>query len=691
MRRLVCPDPRVTCIGVASSLGAPFSGTASGPDALRANGIVGALSHQGWDVRWADVRPDGGQLEALLQRIADETYHALSDKRRFLTLGGDHSVAAGSWRGVGRALGKAPGLIWIDAHLDAHTPSTSPSGNRHGMPLAALLGEGNGDMTGIDGPPLDPARVMVIGAHSFEAAEFARLARLGVRVCAMNEVRRRGLHAVMREAIRRMGKQPWGLSLDLDAIDPGDFAAVGTPVGDGISMHDLMLELRGHLRHEACVGIDIVEYDPSGDPGLRDAQRVVELVDALASPAAPTLTRWETDYGAHNYAPLPVVLTQGQGAWLEDVAGHRYLDLMSAYSATSFGHGHPRLLAALQAQAGRLAITSRAFGNDRLPLYLRHLARLSGYEKVLPVNTGLEAVETAIKVARKWAYVVKGVAADRAEIIACEGNFHGRSVAIVGLSTEPAYREGFGPFPPGLRTIPYGDADALEAAITPDTAAFLVEPIQGEGGIVLPPAGYLARCAAICRRHNVLLIADEIQTGLGRTGKFLACEHDKVRPDAVLLGKALGGGLLPVSAFLTDARVMSVIRPGDHGSTFGGNLLACAVAMAALDVMEDERLIERSARLGMDLLARLEQIARQSPIVRAVRGRGLFAGIELVAGVDARRVAVALLHHGVLTKDTHATVLRLAPPLTIAAVDLDWGLNQVESVLVNWDKVRLAA
>ena len=366
--------------------------------------------------------------------------------------------------------------------------------------------------------------------------------------------------------------------------------------------------------------------------------------------------------------------------WLWDVAGRRYLDMMSAYSAVSLGHGHPRLLQVLAGQAQRLALTSRAYSTDRLPLLLERLCELFGYEAALPVNTGLEAVETALKAARKWAYEVKQVAADQAEIISCEGNFHGRSIAIVGLSSEAQYRDGFGPFPPGLKCIPYGDADALEAAITPTTAAFLVEPIQGEGGIRLPPDGYLARCAEICRRHHVLLIADEVQTGLGRTGKLLACAHEGVRPDGVILGKALGGGLLPVSAFLADRQLMGVFRPGDHGSTFGGNPLAAAVALEALDVIVDENLCEHAAGAGERFRRQLEGLLGGA--VRDVRGRGLFIGVDLdPERLDAARAAEALLTRGIMTKDTHHTVLRFAPPLVIEQRELDWAADTIADTL----------
>jgi ornithine--oxo-acid transaminase len=403
---------------------------------------------------------------------------------------------------------------------------------------------------------------------------------------------------------------------------------------------------------------------------------------ATPESAAATATHIDREkrYGARNYDPLPVVLGQGAGAWLTDVEGKRYLDLMSAYSAVSFGHAHPKIVGALVAQARQLAVTSRAFYNDRLPALLERLARITGLARALPSNGGAEAVETALKAARKWGYRVKGIAADRAEIIVCASNFHGRSIAIVGFSSEPQYRDGFGPFPAGFVSIPFGDAAALAAAITPNTAAFLVEPIQGEGGIIVPPEGYLAECARICRERNVLLICDEIQTGLGRTGYLLACQHDDVMPDGVILGKALGGGLLPVSAFAATREVMQVFTPGDHGSTFGGNPLAAAVAMAALDVLEDENLCERSRAQGAWLMDELRAIA--SPLIRDVRGRGLYIGVEIDAGMlPARKVVDRLLTRGILTKDTHGTVVRIAPPLNVAREDLAWAVGELRGVL----------
>jgi ornithine--oxo-acid transaminase len=388
----------------------------------------------------------------------------------------------------------------------------------------------------------------------------------------------------------------------------------------------------------------------------------------------------EDRYGAHNYHPLDVVLSRGEGVWVWDVEGNRYLDCLSAYSAVNQGHAHPRILRALVEQAGRLPLTSRAFRNDQLGPYYRELCELTGCEMVVPMNTGAEAVETALKAARKWAHDVKGVPDGAAEIIACEGNFAGRTISIVSFSSEPLYRAGFGPFTPGFTLVPYGDADALEAAITPNTAAFIVEPIQGEAGVVLPPAGYLRRVRELCTRHNVLLIADEIQTGLGRTGRLFACDHEDVRPDIVTIGKALSGGFYPVSAVLSSAEILSVFGPGTHGSTFGGSPLACAVAREALRVLVDEDLIANSAAMGDYLMARLAEV--DSPHVLEVRGRGLLVGVELrpEAG-GARRFCEALLRGGILAKETHVNTIRLAPPLVITREEIDWAMERIRPVL----------
>jgi ornithine--oxo-acid transaminase len=376
------------------------------------------------------------------------------------------------------------------------------------------------------------------------------------------------------------------------------------------------------------------------------------------------------------------VLTRGEGVYLWDEHGRRYIDMMSAYSAVSHGHCHPRLVRALAEQAGTLAVTSRSYYNDRLPRFLQRLCEMTGQDLALPANTGLEAVEAALKAARKWGHQVKGIPRDRAEIIACGGNFHGRSIAILAMSDEPRYREGFGPYPAGFRRVPYGDAAALERAITPESAAFLVEPIQGEGGIVVPPPGYLAECARICRDHDVLLICDEIQTGLGRTGKLLACQHDGVTPDGLILGKALGGGLYPVSAFLARREVMEVFGPGDHGSTFGGNPLAAAVALEALAIIVEDDFADRAARLGDYFLAELRAI--ESPLIRDVRGRGLLTGIEVDASrMPARALCERLLANGVLSKDTHETVIRLAPPLVITQEQIDEALASIRETLAS--------
>jgi ornithine--oxo-acid transaminase len=398
----------------------------------------------------------------------------------------------------------------------------------------------------------------------------------------------------------------------------------------------------------------------------------------------------EAQHSARNYHPIPVVLTRGRGVHLYDEQDRRYLDMMSAYSAVSFGHGHPRLLAALTEQAARLAVTSRAFHTDRLGLFLKSIVETIGLpdHKVLPMNTGAEAVETAIKAARKWGHKVKGIAAGAAEIIACTGNFAGRTTTIVSFSTEEQYRDGFGPFTPGFRHVPFGDAAALEAAITPNTAAFIVEPVQGEAGIIVPPQGYLAQCAEICKRHNVLLICDEVQTGLGRTGRVMAFQHEGIVPDGVTLGKALGGGLLPVSAFVGRADVMAVFNPGDHGSTFGGNPLACAVGKAALEVLIDERLAERAEALGRELLGTLKSWT--SPLIKDVRGLGLLVGMEVdPAYVTAREVCERLARNGVLSKDTHHTVVRIAPPLTMTSAELQDALTRVKAVVDELERERL--
>ena len=385
----------------------------------------------------------------------------------------------------------------------------------------------------------------------------------------------------------------------------------------------------------------------------------------------------EEQFGAHNYHPLDVVIERAEGAWVYDVDGKRYLDCLAAYSAVNQGHCHPRILHVLMQQACKVTLTSRAFRNDQLPLLYEELHRLTGFDMALPMNSGAEAVETAVKAARKWGYKVKGIPEGKAEIIVCANNFHGRTVTIVSFSTDEQYRDGFGPFTPGFKIIPYGDAAALRAAITPNTCAFLVEPIQGEAGIIIPPAGFLSEAATLCRENNVLLMCDEIQSGLGRTGKLFACMHEDVRPDVLIVGKALSGGFYPVSAVLASKKVLGVFHPGDHGSTFGGNPLACAIAREALRVLVEEQLVEKSAELGTYFLNRLKTL--RSPDLKEVRGLGLWIGIELHS--PARPYCEALKEEGILCKETHDRVLRIAPPLNITREEIDWAFERIRRVI----------
>lgn len=388
----------------------------------------------------------------------------------------------------------------------------------------------------------------------------------------------------------------------------------------------------------------------------------------------------EERYGAHNYHPLDVVIERGEGVWVWDAEGRRYLDCLSAYSALNQGHNHPKIVAALVEQAHKVSLTSRAFRNTQLGLFYKELSELTGYEMSLPMNSGAEAVETALKLARKWAYTVKGVPRYQAEVIVARGNFHGRTISVVTFSSEPQYRDDFGPFTPGFVTVAYGDADALARAITPNTAAVLLEPIQGEAGVIVPPAGYLQAVSRICREHNVLFMADEIQTGLGRTGKLLATQHEQVRPDVVILGKALSGGVYPVSAVVADRALLGLFRPGEHGSTFGGNPLGAAAARAALRVIVEEGLVENAARLGDYFQERLAEIP--SPHIKEVRGRGLLIGVELKPEAGgARRFCEALQTRGILAKETHDHVIRFAPPLVIDQPTIDWALEPITDVL----------
>lgn len=388
----------------------------------------------------------------------------------------------------------------------------------------------------------------------------------------------------------------------------------------------------------------------------------------------------EEQYGAHNYHPLDVILARGDGVWVYDIDGNRYLDCLSSYSALNQGHVHPKILQAMLEQAKNLTLTSRAFRNDQLPLFYKELSDLTGYEMSLPMNSGAEAVETAIKLARKWAYQVKGVPRHKAEIITCQNNFHGRTVSIISFSTEPLYRDDFGPFTPGFVVVPYGDADAIAKAITPYTAAVLVEPVQGEAGVHIPPEGYLKDVRLLCSKNNVLFIADEIQTGLGRTGKMFACDYEAVRPDMLIIGKALSGGFYPISAVVADSDLLGLFTPGEHGSTFGGNPLAMAIARASLKVIVEENMVTNSAKMGEYLLEQLVEIS--SPHVKEVRGKGLLIGVELHPNAGgARRFCEALVKEGILAKETHENVIRFAPPLIINQSDIDWALPGIREVL----------
>jgi ornithine--oxo-acid transaminase len=473
---------------------------------------------------------------------------------------------------------------------------------------------------------------------------------------------------------------PVGKRIVVGESDALSFACNAVNLGKTIVLNciseELELELRG--RGFEVIQVELDEFLKAGGAAKCLVMKLTpEMHLSSGHWDSNALMELEERYGAHNYHPLDVVIESAQGAWVTDVDGRRYLDFLAAYSAVNQGHCHPTILKAMVDQAQKVTLTSRAFRNDQLPLLLRDLHELTGFEMALPMNSGAEAVETALKAARKWGESVKGIERDHAEIIVCANNFHGRTISIVGFSTDAQYRSGFGPFPAGFKCVPFGEAAALRAMITPQTCAFLVEPIQGEAGVIVPPDGYLREVAEICRENHVLLIVDEIQSGLGRTGKLFAYMHDEIVPDVVIAGKALSGGFYPVSAVMSSAEVLGVFQPGDHGSTFGGNPLACAVARAALRVIVDEKLAERSSELGAYALERLKKMSSENVV--EVRGRGLWLAIEL--NVPARPICEALRDLGVLCKETHDTVIRIAPPLMISREDLDWGLERIERVL----------
>lgn len=689
-------EVNVRLIGAACSTGAGDRGCALGPAVIARSKLPRTLKDTGIAlIPDATIEEDSGsgldvfgRVRSFSERLAPAVAQRVASREKFVVIGGDHSCALGTWRGVASATGdgQRPGLLWIDAHLDAHVPQSSPSGLVHGMPVACLLGHGADELTA-GGAVIDPQNLVIVGARSFEAEEHDLLVRLGVRIHSMEEIGRKGLEAVLQSALRKLsvGSTAWGLSLDLDALDPLDAPGVTTPAPHGLNLHELTGALHRICAESPPVGLEIAEFNPLYDRDELTVSSVAALVTAVfragPRPALQHIER-ERRFGAHNYDPLPVVITRGEGVHLWDTEGHRYVDMMSGYSSVSHGHCHPRLLRTMQQQASRLCMTSRAFHSDRLGRFLEIVCERTGQEAALPMNTGAEAVETALKAVRKWACQVKGIVPGYAEIIVCDGNFHGRTIAIVGMSTEAQYRAGFGPFAPGFVSIPFGDSAALERAITERTAAFLVEPMQGEGGMNIPPDGYLAKCAEICRRNDVLLVCDEVQTGLGRTGRFLACDHEKVVPDGLILGKALGGGLVPVSMFLARREVIDVFQPGDHGSTFGGNPLAAAVGLEALEILEDERLAERSARMGRHLVKRLREFESPGFPVLDVRGRGLFVGIELdPARCSGAGVCNEWMRRGVLSKESHRQVLRLTPPLVINREQLDWAAERLHQVL----------
>ncbi len=693
----------IALIGAASGLGAKDQGCADGPRVLADSNLIEQLRAAGLTVDWsATITPQVTPRRDALGTIGDFNAHLASQVYKHaragdfpVVVGGDHSCAIGTWSGVGLAYAsRAPiGLIWIDAHMDSHTPADSESGAVHGMPLACLLGDGPRELALVQDARirLRPENVCLIGARSFEPAEQWRLARLGVRVYTMADIEKRGLREILDEAHQIVTRTTagYGITIDVDVLDPTDAPGTGTPEPGGIAADVLVEAIRGLAVRSRPLALEIAEFNPHRDEHGRTAALIADLIESATGiptkQAGPSSTDLEDMYAAPIYAPFPIVLVRGAGVHLWDADHTRYLDMLGGYSAVSLGHSNPEIVRALVAQAQTLALTSRAYRNDKLPKLLERLALLTGLDQVIPANTGLEAVEAALKAARKWAYRVKKIPANEAEIIVCDGNFHGRSIAIVSMSSETQYRQDFGPLLTGFKRIPFGNAEALERAITPRTAAFLVEPVQGEGGICVPPAGYLTRCAEICHRHNILFICDEVQTGLGRTGAMFAVDHERVRPDGLILGKALGGGLLPVSAFVAKRGVMSAFQPGDHGSTFGGNPLAAAVALATIDILERDNLAGNAHTLGEYFRGRLREI--RSPLMTEVRGQGLLIGMVIDPKITTARAVCEMLHRfGILSKDTHDTVVRFAPPLVITKGDIDWAIDRVAQALTELER-----
>jgi ornithine--oxo-acid transaminase len=684
-------------IGAGQGWGAKFHEVQMGPHALHDYGLLQSLQKIDPAIQWQEERfispsityptnrelnyPERlAQVKEFSENLSKEVIEVQSSHFPVI-LGGDHTIAIGTWSALTTALHAQGnfGLIWVDAHMDSHTPKTSHTQNIHGMPLAALLGYGEEVLVNVasNGAKLHPQHVVLIGVRSFEPEEAEFLRKLNVRIYFMSEVQRRGFEEIFQEAVQIVSQHTkgFGVSIDIDAFDPEIAPGTGAhAIGGILHKTDVTNSLKSISQNPKFKALEIAEFDPSRDIQHKTTILVQELVSSVINRTQQWID-FENKWCANNYNSIPVVLSKAKAEWLWDIEGKRYVDMMAAYSAVSLGHAHPRLIHALQDQAQTLAVVSRAFHSDKLAPFLERLCQVTGMDKALPMNTGVEAVETALKAARRYGYEKKGIPDGKAEIIVAKNNFHGRTIAVVGFSSEPAYQKHFGPFAPGFVEIPFGDSEALKKAITPNTCAFLIEPIQGEAGIIIPGHGWLKTCQEICNQQNVLLIVDEVQTGLGRTGKMFAIEHDNVKPDAIILGKALGGGLLPVSMFLARLEVMDVFTPASHGSTFGGNPLGARIGLEVLNIIQEENLVERSRVLGDELLQGLKQI--KSRLIKDVRGKGLFIAVEINPQfLMAREVCEKLMQNGVLSKETHDTVIRFAPPLIISKEALNIAIEQ---------------
>ena len=592
-------------IGAALGWGAQIRETENGPDAIYASALKTKLSQWGVAVQWENIiypsqKAKGSQLSPgaptlpliveHITRLANQVAKVVDRGDFPIIVGGDHSIAIGTWSGVTHALRSKEnfGLLWIDAHMDAHTPETSLSHAYHGMPVASLLGYGDPQLINIADPgsKLHPRHVILYGVRSYEHAEKAFLNRLGVRVYYMKEIIQRGIDKTLTEALDYLknNTKRFGVSIDLDAFDPMEVPGVGSRKSYGLPVNETLKALSQLRHHSTWRGLEITEFNPNLDKETTTLQTIEKIFECLIGrrdsfSKTYQIIAQEKQVCAANYNPLPVVLSHGQGVWLWDVDGRKYLDMLSAYSAVSHGHAHPRILKVMREQAEKVSVVSRSFYSDQLAPFLRKLIEISGLDMALPMNSGAEAVETAIKAVRCWGYEKRAIPDGAAEIIVMDGNFHGRTTTLVGLSSEKAYKNHFGPFARGFKSVPFGNIQALEEAITPYTCGVLTESIQGEAGIIIPPRGWLSEVRKLCTQHQIALIVDEVQTGLGRTGKWFAYQHENIKPDGLILGKALGGGILPVSAFVATRDIMSVFTPGSHGSTFGGNPLAAAIGL----------------------------------------------------------------------------------------------------------------